>query len=176
MTYLLNLIFIGGFVYSTAFAFVSQTDTANPCLEDTRNSQFDFWVGEWDVFVDGEKVAESQIEQTLNGCLIIENYQNIKSGYAGKSMNFFDVEQQKWVQIWTDIAGNVSRYTGQLKDGKMFFKGTNLSRGGKRSRVRMEFTPNPDGSVRQLYQESADGGKTWKTLFDGTYRTAKSGN
>ena len=28
---------------------------------------------------------------------------------------------------------------------------------------------NPD-SVRQLWQNSADGGSTWTTAFDGTYR------
>jgi hypothetical protein len=30
------------------------------------------------------------------------------------------------------------------------------------------FTPNPDGSVRQLFQDS-DEGKEWKTTFDGHY-------
>lgn len=150
------------------------THVTSSCMDDIQSRQFDFWVGRWNVFVDGEKAAESKIELTLNGCLIIENYKNLKSGYAGKSINFYDVKKEKWVQVWTDIAGNVSRYTGQLKDRRMYFNGTNLSRDGEETMVRMEFTPNPDGSVRQLYEQSLNGGKTWKRLFDGMYRTAKT--
>ena len=32
----------------------------------------------------------------------------------------------------------------------------------------LDFIPNPDGSVRQWFQDSDDG-KTWKTTFDGIY-------
>ena len=31
------------------------------------------------------------------------------------------------------------------------------------------WTPNADGSVRQRWRTSADGGKTWQTAFDGPY-------
>ena len=31
------------------------------------------------------------------------------------------------------------------------------------------WTPNADGSVRQRWRTSADGGKTWQTAFDGHY-------
>ena len=34
---------------------------------------------------------------------------------------------------------------------------------------RIRFTNNPDGSVRQTWDQSADGGKTWKAVFDGKY-------
>lgn len=145
-----------------------------PCMDDPLKRQFDFWVGNWDVFVDGEKASESVIERALGGCLIIEHYTSMRYDYSGKSMNFYDVGLDKWVQIWTDNQGNVSRYTGEWRDGKMYFNGKNMNREGTESDVRMEFTPNPDGSVRQLYEQSLDGGKSWETLFDGIYRS-KSG-
>jgi hypothetical protein len=31
------------------------------------------------------------------------------------------------------------------------------------------FTPNPDGTVRQLWEQSPDG-ETWTAVFDGLYR------
>ena len=40
--------------------------------------------------------------------------------------------------------------------------------------TRMVYTPGPDGSVRQHGETTADGGKTWTTTFDFTYRKAAS--
>jgi hypothetical protein len=35
---------------------------------------------------------------------------------------------------------------------------------------RITWTPHPDGSVRQLWEQSTDEGKTWQVAFDGLYR------
>ena len=35
---------------------------------------------------------------------------------------------------------------------------------------RISWTPEPDGRVRQMWQQSRDGGKTWTVAFDGWYR------
>ncbi|MCW9705982.1 hypothetical protein [Fodinibius salsisoli] len=143
------------------------------CSSDTVRNQFNFWIGEWNVFVDGEKTAVSHIERTLDGCMILENYRNLKNGFAGKSMNFYDPKRQEWIQIWTDNQGNVSRYRGNQEDGNMYFSGINTLRDGTQTKVRMEFIPRKDGSVRQIYEQSTDGGSTWETLFDGIYRSQK---
>lgn len=143
-------------------------DIAFPCRNDPMSRQFDFWLGEWEVYANGQKVANSHIDYSLEGCLIIENYETF-GGYSGKSINFYDVGDKKWHQIWTDISGNISRYEGELKDGKMYLYGENIDKAGTKSLVRMEFTPNNDGSVRQLYEGSTDGGKTWSIYFDGRY-------
>lgn len=140
------------------------------CSTDSIRNQFDFWVGKWDVFVRGKKAAESHIERTLDGCMILENYRNLNSGYTGKSMNFYDAKQKQWIQIWADSEGNASRYSGKLKDDNMYFSGINNRRDGSQTDVRMEFIPKPDGTVRQIYEQSTDGGTTWETLFDGIYR------
>ena len=39
--------------------------------------------------------------------------------------------------------------------------------------VRMSYSKNADGSVRQHGEQSTDEGKTWATSFDFTYRPAK---
>ncbi|MBU2491857.1 MAG: hypothetical protein KJ571_04475 [Bacteroidetes bacterium] len=144
-------------------------ENAFPCRNNPLNRQFDFWLGDWQVYANGQYVANSKIEYSLEGCLIIENYEAF-SGYSGKSINFYDAGDKIWQQIWTDISGNVSRYSGELKDGKMYLWGENIDKAGSKSLVRMEFTPNDDGSVRQLYEGSNDGGKTWSIYFDGLYK------
>jgi len=35
---------------------------------------------------------------------------------------------------------------------------------------RISWTPNDDGSVRQLWESSKDGGKSWAVVFDRLYR------
>ena len=35
---------------------------------------------------------------------------------------------------------------------------------------RITWTPNKDGTVRQLWEASTDQGKTWQVAFDGLYR------
>ncbi len=41
---------------------------------------------------------------------------------------------------------------------------------GDTLRNRITYTPNPDGTVRQSWETSADAGKTWQPAFDGLYR------
>ena len=41
---------------------------AKPCTAGPEYQQFDFWVGEWDVEVSGQKVARSRIEKISDGC------------------------------------------------------------------------------------------------------------
>jgi tetratricopeptide (TPR) repeat protein len=143
---------------------------AYPCKYDPKNRQFDFWVGNWNVYVNGKKVAESHIQNLLEGCLILENYHTLSGGFAGKSMNYYNSKTGKWEQIWTDVNGQISRYEGELEDGEMHFLGTNISKDGNTNNVRMVFTPNPDGTVRQLFESSSDSGKTWNVSFDGIYK------
>jgi hypothetical protein len=48
-------------------------------------------------------------------------------------------------------------------------------RDDKNNRIinKMTWTPNPDGTVRQLWEQSKDGGQAFTVLFDGLYRRRK---
>jgi len=37
------------------------------------------------------------------------------------------------------------------------------------------WTPQPDGRVRQFFEQSDDGGKTWKPWFEGFYTRVGAG-
>ena len=39
---------------------------------------------------------------------------------------------------------------------------------------RITWSPEPEGRVRQHWETSPDGGKTWATAFDGMYHPVKS--
>jgi len=142
---------------------------ARPCVYDPVHWQFDFWVGEWDVFTaQGQNAGTNSIQKTENGCLILENWTSTLSG-TGKSMNYYDPSIGKWRQNWVDSHGGMSSFDGEFRDGAMHFQGENINREGNKESSRMTFTPLPNGRVRQLIEQSKDGGKTWSVYFDGVY-------
>jgi len=140
-----------------------------PCEYDDRYRQFDFWIGSWNVYnPQGSKVGENRITRELKGCMLHEHWQSVL-GNTGQSINYFDPAKKKWIQQWVDAGGGVINYEGEFSDGAMRFQGVNISMDGTSELSRMTFTPNPDGIVWQLIEQSKDNGKTWYVWFDGKY-------
>ena len=66
-----------------------------PCSTE-EYSQFDFWIGEWEVFdPKGKKVGENTIEKILGGCSLQESWRGA-SGNVGHSYNIYDRSQKQW--------------------------------------------------------------------------------
>ena len=141
---------------------------AKPACEAAEHRQFDFWVGRWQVSPTGKNqvVAESLIERVYNGCGVRENWMP-KNGQDGGSLNIYLPAEKVWRQTWIDSSGTRADFTGGWNGKAMVITG---KWGGPL--VRMTYTPNADGSVRQAGEQSTDDGKTWKPTFDFTYRKA----
>lgn len=78
--------------------------TAAPCSSDPAFGWLDFWVGEWEVFVEGEEVGENRIQKILNGCAISEEWTDARSRH-GYSLFYFQPVSKTWKQVWvTDRA------------------------------------------------------------------------
>ena len=138
---------------------------ADPCAA-AEFHQFDFWAGQWDVYgPKGKQVANSLIEKVY-GCGIRENWMP-KNGQDGGSLNIWLPAEKAWKQTWIDSSGSRADFTGGWNGKAMVLTG---KWGGPL--VRMTYTPNPDGSVRQAGEQSTDDGKTWAPSFDFTYRRA----
>lgn len=133
--------------------------------------QFDFWIGDWNVTTpQGKPAGRNRIEAVVGGCAISEHWDGA-SGTTGKSYSAWDARNRRWNQYWVDTDGTVLYLGGEFKDGRMVLTGDQVDpTSGKRSPQRVTWTPNTDGSVRQLWEGSDDGGKTWMTVFDGLYR------
>lgn len=142
-----------------------------PGCIDQRHRQFDFWLGEWEVFLpDGSKAGENRIERIAAGCALQESWVG-RGGFSGSSLNIFDRNDGRWHQIWVDSSGGRLALSGALADASMILSST-LPHPTKQNvsvTQRITWTPGNDGSVRQLWETSEDGGKTWTTAFDGRY-------
>lgn len=142
-----------------------------PCAS-TGHRQFDFWLGTWDVTTaDGKPAGRNRITSVHNGCALLEQWEG-RGGFTGTSLNAFDATAQRWHQTWVDASGGLLRLDGTFEDGRMRLEGdtADAERAGARVRQRIEWTPQGDGRVRQHWQASKDGGRTWSTVFDGWYR------
>jgi len=142
-----------------------------------RFNDFDFWLGEWNVYSNNEArklQGTNLITKQHKNCLIMENWTNLQGG-TGSSMNYYDAVEDQWRQLW--VAGGYSiDYTGGLnKAGSMVLNGTiNYYKTGKSHAFRGTWTPNDDGSVRQFFEQQDPESQQWAVWFDGLY--IKKGN
>ena len=141
-----------------------------PCDTPERR-QFDFWVGRWQVSPTGSRkvVATSLIERLYGGCAIRENWMPIGAPQDGGSLSSYVRGERVWKQSWVDSSGSRAEFTGGWNGQSMVLTGSWPLPNRART-VRMTYTPNPDGSVRQAGENSFDGGRTWQPSFDFTYR------
>lgn len=133
---------------------------------------FDFWVGDWDVFAPGtdRKLGENSIELRESGCLIVERWTDARGG-TGMSMNFHDPLEGAWRQVWQSPWGFID-YSGGLDDaGRMVLEGTiHYNARGTSRDFRGRWTPNDDGTVLQEFWQRSDETGEWEAWFVGEYR------
>ena len=153
---------------------------ASPCST-AQHREFDFWLGDWDVYTPQQKLAgHNRIEREYGGCVLHERYDNGR-GYTGESLNTFDASRGVWHQSWVDSSGLLLLLEGGIRDGSMVMEGEAPGADGRKARQRITWTPGADGGVRQLW-EAQDAAGRWTVVFDGRYTrrttagTAKAGN
>jgi len=152
-----------------------------PCTA-PQYRQFDFWVGEWEVRnATGQLLGRNRISKRFGGCVVLEEWEGA-SGGSGSSFNFYDQPTKQWHQFWVDASGtnwlssdkqgNPVTMRGGIQNGAMVLTGSpdSLPTIGLQ---RVTFRPLDDGRVRQTFESSSDGGKSWTASFDGFYKKAK---
>ncbi len=143
----------------------SPTPCSNPLYH-----QFDFWVGDWEVFDVGSptKVAHARIDSTLNGCVFHEDYQAV-DGHRGESFTIFDNSRNVWHQTWVTSQGGLLEIEGKFENGEMVLSGKDQ----QGAMIRGTWKP-VNGEVREVAVKSTDGGKSWESWFDIVFRKSAS--
>jgi len=139
-----------------------------PCST-SEYRQFDFWAGSWNVFnPKGQQVGTNTIEPILGGCALRESWVGSGQG-RGFSFNMYDRTTGRWHQTWVGNGGLLLLLDGGLAEDRMVLEGTTANAQGGKTLHRITWTPVAADSVRQLWETSADEGKTWSVAFDGLY-------
>ena len=148
-----------------------------PCNSNQAYRQFDFWIGNWEVFAkNGNKAGDSKITLILDSCIILEEWTSANTvrgmRYAGKSFNTYDAKTRQWQQTWVDNVGGSTEYLkGSYADKKLVFQTATFRISKDTMAVRrLSFYDLGNDRVRQHGEISKDNEITWTTEFDLEYR------
>ena len=148
-----------------------------PCDTIPHARDFDFWVGEWEVYTAvGKNLAgHSNIDRILGGCAIQENWAG-GVGDTGKSFNWYNTVTREWQQTWiADQAYSTEYRKGKLEGNNLILLADSYSAQGAPVTIRLTFTNLDPNRVRQHFEQTADSGKTWVTTTDLIYVRVGSG-
>lgn len=132
--------------------------------------QFDFWVGDWDVYDfahPAAKIAHARISRILGSCVILEDYR--EAGTHGESFSIYDKSRKVWHQTWVTNQGRLLEIEGNFRDGEMDLSGADRTLEGRERHVRGTWKAMR-GGVRETAWTSMDAGKTWQLWFDIIFR------
>ena len=148
-----------------AICSVRSQNTQKPCTAPEAN-QFDFWIGEWDLYSADTITGSNKIYKVLDACTVQENFSNPKNGYVGKSWSVYDPQSKLWQQTWVDNQGRYIPLTGKFEVGKMTLT-TPPRKLPNRKEItsRMIFFNITKDSFDWDWQASHDGGTTWKSSW-----------
>jgi hypothetical protein len=128
----------------------------------------DHWIGEWDVYVNGQRVGGNRIVKSLDG-FAVEEFWDGGGGGRGRSLFVFEAAKGRWKQLWTSDGGWIVEKVGTPIENGIYLEGTGSFANGTVKKSREYLTKNPDGSVRQLLEDWDEDSKAWKPVFDGKY-------
>lgn len=132
-----------------------------PCTA-PEASQFDFWVGNWQLYSADTITGSNSIYKIMDGCTVQENFSNPKTGYNGKSWSVYNPVGKVWQQTWVDNQGGFIDLTGKFEDGKMTLKTQERTlQNGKRQVYRMVYSNITPNSFDWDWESTTDGGATW---------------
>jgi hypothetical protein len=118
--------------------------------------------------VQGKPVGRNEVTLEQDGCLIVEHWRSLRSGEKGSSFNYYDTTDKKWHQLYIANNGNARSFppiAGGLKNGAMVL----VNDEDPKNVSRWTWTPVAGGKVRQMAEQSKDGGKSWTPTWDSIY-------
>jgi hypothetical protein len=151
---------------------------AAPCesLADAR--RFDWWIGDWDVRApDGRSVGRNRVTRVAGGCGLQESW-TAGNGSTGTSLNAWNPVERQWQQYGVGQYGAVTEFRRSewRDDGSLVLLADTRTKAGAPALTRLTFTPLADGRVRQHFEQSTDGGRSWATTVDLQYHRIAGGS
>jgi hypothetical protein len=134
-----------------------------------ESSQFDFWLGEWNLDWRNENnepgTGRNYVSKILGGCVIEENFSTSDNSFTGKSFSVYNPNKKCWQQTWVDNTGIYLDFTGGFADDKMILSRELITKDGRKFIQRMVFHNIKQNEFLWNWEQSTDDGKTWNLLW-----------
>jgi hypothetical protein len=154
----------------------AQAATISPCTADSSYQRLAFWIGDWDVFDStGAHYATQRVSAVIDECAITAEWMS-SGGNKGMGLSAFDLKTHEWKQVY--VSNQVPFRSGvNLRTSDPLYTGpgirfiplpdpatTNVAQ------TRVTIMPLSGHRALQEFEDSRDGGRTWKIVFKGEHR------
>jgi len=134
-----------------------------PCTA-PEASEFDFWVGNWDLYSADTLTGTNTIYKIMDGCTVQENFESKKASYSGKSWSMYSPQLKQWQQTWVDNQGGYIVLNGKFENGAMTLTtAAQKLPNGKEQVYRMVYHNISKDSFDWDWESTTDNGASWKS-------------
>jgi hypothetical protein len=148
----------------SAFAQLSST---------TDDKQLDFLIGDWELFSnEGFLIGENKIELIGGTRTFEESYKGF-DGFNTQSIFKYDVDNNRWLQDWSDEFGTSLQFEGKISNGKLTLNATSIDGKGNKTHHQVVYQKTSSGSLKHTWKQS-NNLKNWETTLSGTYKRKKA--
>lgn len=138
-----------------------------------QNTQFDFWLGEWELTWGENGRGRNTITKILDDKVIQEQFTSLPQGdspvLVGMSVSVYNEQSQQWQQTWVDNQGSYLDFVGGMVGEQMI-----LSRqaviNDEPVVQRMVWKDIEPDSFNWNWERSSDDGQTWQVVWAIEYR------
>lgn len=165
------IVYLSVFIVSTFLSVVTAQNKAKIPCSSQEYSQFNFWVGNWDVYDTQNKlIGHNKVVQVPNACAIQENWTSKTSKSKGTSYNYYNKVDNSWNQVWVDNSGFSLTLKGTYNDNRMTLKSSIIKSNKGDYYNQIIWTKNNDGSVMQVWNYIDERQTIIKEVFKGIYK------
>ena len=137
-------------------------------MSDDGATQFDFWLGSWDLTWGDNGRGTNEITRILDGRVIQENFASYPDDdgqvLKGISVSVYTAANNQWQQTWVDNQGSYLDFVGNFSEDRMI-----LSRDAvvndKPVKQRMVWFNINEGAFDWAWERSEDEGRNWQTMW-----------
>ena len=143
------------------------------CATDSTFQRLAFWVGTWDVFDStGTRYATQKVSAVLDACAVVAEWSGTR-GDKGVSLSAFDPRAHEWKQMYT--SNQVPTQSGvSVRKSDSSYAGPGIRFiplvGDMTMQTRVTILPLEGNRAAQLFEDSRDGGRTWRLQFKAEHR------
>jgi hypothetical protein len=164
-----TLLFFLVLIFNISTLMSQTTENNCACCSEDYN-QFNFWLGEWDVYnTSNNLVGTNSISKQYDNCVIKEKWVSVGKN-RGTSINFYDKSDGYWHQIWVDNSGYILNLKGKFLNGSMILKSEIIENEKGNYYNQISWTKNTDNTVTQLWEVFSENNDKLSEAFRGIYK------